>query len=260
MIQLGPRSDRTLASQRVISLASRPSIACRQRLRAPWHGTQGSQLPVAVRVSAGCDPVPRTTTGCERTHARRRPAQVSTCSCRVALSYTSLLPRPVKASRAAHCGYVRTQQEMRSPTLPDTSSTRISITASVDGRLANHLRHAVTKSSSAPLDRNGNALRISAVVSACRLIEKRFPEPVTLSDLSRHCGVAERTLEYGFKQVYDTTPLAFARNQRLTRSRMALLRAAASVLRSVRLRGLSDLRTWASTRATIAGFSVRPHP
>ena len=97
----------------------------------------------------------------------------------------------------------------------------------VDARLVNHLRHAVTKSST-PLDRNGNTLRISAVVSACRLIEKRFPEPVTLSDLSRHCGVAERTLEYGFKQVYGTTPLAFVRNQRLTRSRMALLRAKAS--------------------------------
>ena len=47
--------------------------------------------------------------------------------------------------------------------------------------------------------------------------------PITLSDLSRHCGVAERTLEYGFRQVYGTTPLAFIRSQRLTRSRMALL-------------------------------------
>ena len=97
----------------------------------------------------------------------------------------------------------------------------------INGTLAKHLRHAVTTSSSTPLDSNGNALRVSAVVSACRLIEKRFPEPPTLSDLSRHCGVAERTLEYGFKQVYDTTPLTFARNQRLTRSRTALLRAAA---------------------------------
>ncbi len=98
----------------------------------------------------------------------------------------------------------------------------------INGTLAKHLRHAVTTSSSTPLDRNGNTLRISAVVSACRLIEKRFPESVTLSDLSRHCGVAERTLEYGFKQAYGTTPLAFVRNQRLTRSRMALLRAKAS--------------------------------
>ena len=71
-------------------------------------------------------------------------------------------------------------------------------------------------------------LRVSAVVSACRLVDKRFPAPVTLTELSRHCGVAQRTLEYGFRQVYDTTPLAFIRSQRLTRNRMALLGARAS--------------------------------
>ena len=70
-------------------------------------------------------------------------------------------------------------------------------------------------------------LRVSAVVSACRLVDKQFPAPVTLTELSRHCGVAQRTLEYGFRQVYDTTPLAFIRSQRLTRNRMALLGARA---------------------------------
>ena len=63
---------------------------------------------------------------------------------------------------------------------------------------------------------------------ACRLLNKRFPSPVTLTELSRHCGVAQRTLEYAFRQVYDTTPLAFIRSQRLTRNRMALLGARAS--------------------------------
>ena len=71
-------------------------------------------------------------------------------------------------------------------------------------------------------------LRVSAVVSACRLVDKRFPAPVTLTELSRHCGVAQRTLEYAFRHVYDTTPLAFIRSQRLTRNRMALLSARAS--------------------------------
>lgn len=71
-------------------------------------------------------------------------------------------------------------------------------------------------------------LRVSAVVSACRLVNKRFPSPVTLTELSRHCGVAQRTLEYAFRQVYDTTPLAFIRSQRLTRNRMALFSARAS--------------------------------
>jgi AraC-like DNA-binding protein len=59
-------------------------------------------------------------------------------------------------------------------------------------------------------------------------VDKRFPSPVALTELCRHCGVAQRTLEYAFRHVYDTTPLAFIRSQRLTRNRMALLSARAS--------------------------------
>ena len=51
------------------------------------------------------------------------------------------------------------------------------------------------------------------------------PQLLTLEELSRDSGVGERTLEYGFREVYGTTPLNFARSLRLTRSRMALLRA-----------------------------------
>ena len=68
-------------------------------------------------------------------------------------------------------------------------------------------------------------LRVSAVVSACRVVDTRFPAPVSLTEMSQHSGVAERTLEYGFRQVYDTTPLAFIRSQRLSRNRLALLAA-----------------------------------
>ena len=67
--------------------------------------------------------------------------------------------------------------------------------------------------------------RVSAVMSACRLIEREFPAALTLNELSRSSGVGERTLEYGFREVYGTTPLNFVRSLRLTRSRMALLRA-----------------------------------
>ncbi len=103
--------------------------------------------------------------------------------------------------------------------------------------LATHVRRVVTTSR---IVRVGTAdpLRVSAVVSACRLVERRLPAPITLTDLSRHCGVAERTLEYGFQQVYDTTPLAFVRSQRLTRSRTALLHAAASTSISETARAL----------------------
>jgi AraC-like DNA-binding protein len=92
----------------------------------------------------------------------------------------------------------------------------------IDRSLASHLRHALTMSRILEID-GAASTRVSAVVSACQLVDRTFPAPITLSDLSRHCGVAERTLEYGFRQVYGTTPLTFIRSQRLTRSRMALL-------------------------------------
>ena len=60
-------------------------------------------------------------------------------------------------------------------------------------------------------------------MTACRYIESKFPAALTLRDLSRRSGRGERTLEYGFREVCDTTPMAFVRSLRLTRSRMALL-------------------------------------
>ena len=104
--------------------------------------------------------------------------------------------------------------------------------------------------SSVLLYEDGNAtpqvldeLRVSAVVSACRLADKRFPAPVTMTELCRHCGVAQRTLEYAFRQVYDTTPLAFIRSQRLTRNRMALLgaRATTSISDTARACGFTHM-------------------
>jgi methylphosphotriester-DNA--protein-cysteine methyltransferase len=95
----------------------------------------------------------------------------------------------------------------------------------MDSSLAEHLRHLMTLSKTLRTDQGAGTLRVSAVVSACRLVERRFPAALMLSDLAKHCRVAERTLEYGFRQVYGTTPLAFIRSQRLARSRSALLSA-----------------------------------
>jgi AraC-like DNA-binding protein len=87
--------------------------------------------------------------------------------------------------------------------------------------LAGRIREAVAASQAFPVTR----ARFSAVMSACELIDRQFPAAPTVSELSQHSGVGVRTLEYGFRQVYGTTPLAFARALRLTRSRMSLLHA-----------------------------------
>jgi AraC-like DNA-binding protein len=117
----------------------------------------------------------------------------------------------------------------------------------LDADIAVELRQAAATGHNLRLDRVARTQGISAVVTACQVIERRFPAPITLSELSRHCGVSERTLEYGFKQVYGTTPMAFIRSQRLTRSRTALLRSAArtSISATARAYGFTHMGQYA---------------
>lgn len=105
--------------------------------------------------------------------------------------------------------------------------SRESIRGDFDDTLDDELRHAGATARPLHLERIARTQAISAVVAACQIIDKRFPAAITLSELARRCQVSQRTLEYGFKQVYGTTPMAFIRSQRLTRNRSALLRAAA---------------------------------
>jgi len=90
-----------------------------------------------------------------------------------------------------------------------------------DTPLAGQLRDAVASSKAMSIANS----RVSAVMSASRLIERHLPSALSLDELSRHCGVSARTLQHGFREVYGTTPRSFARSLRLTRSRMALQRA-----------------------------------
>jgi len=113
----------------------------------------------------------------------------------------------------------------------------------VDASLARQLRDAVKAAGIVEVDPSVRTQGIAAVAVACRVIERRLPEPIKLGDLCRACEVSARTLEYGFRQVYDTTPIAFIRSQRLTRSRSALLRAAshASISATARACGFTHM-------------------
>lgn len=226
VIQLGPRSDRTLTS----------SVSCRSHRVLRLHADSAFVLRGTVHKHQSC-----LLLSASRQAAIRFLGQPLGANELMFAGAGASLDLFVPSGAVLHILVAETREGISRRALricQDTTADEVALLTryikhpdqhhgEINGTLAKHLRHAVTESSSTRLDGNGNALRVSAVVSACRLIEKRFPEPPTLSELSRHCGVAERTLEYGFKQVYDTTPLTFARNQRLTRSRMALLRAAA---------------------------------
>lgn len=67
--------------------------------------------------------------------------------------------------------------------------------------------------------------RAVAVACACRFIDSYLGKPIGLAELCAHCDVGVRTLEYGFRQFYDATPIGFIKSQRLSRTRTALARA-----------------------------------
>jgi AraC family ethanolamine operon transcriptional activator len=96
----------------------------------------------------------------------------------------------------------------------------------IDEALALQVRNALETSAPTP-ETSMRTQRAAAVACACRYIDSYLSKPLALAGLCAHCGVGVRTLEYGFRQFYDTTPISFIKSQRLTRTRFALARAGA---------------------------------
>ena len=100
-------------------------------------------------------------------------------------------------------------------------------TGEVESALDDELERVSGSACVLQLERLVRTQAVSAVLTACQIVEKQFPTPITLRELAQRCRVSQRTLEYGFRQVYETTPTSFIRSQRLSRNRTELLRAAA---------------------------------
>jgi transcriptional regulator GlxA family with amidase domain len=96
---------------------------------------------------------------------------------------------------------------------------------SFDAALTEEIQLVVEASTILPPRAGTRGLRATAVVRACRFVNSHLAKPISLADLCRHCGVGTRTLEYGFRQFYDTTPIRFIKHLRLSRTRSALLRS-----------------------------------
>lgn len=54
-------------------------------------------------------------------------------------------------------------------------------------------------------------------------IEAHFSEPLSLADIAAHAGVSARSLQNGFRDFRNTTPMAFLRSLRLQRVHQAML-------------------------------------
>lgn len=64
-----------------------------------------------------------------------------------------------------------------------------------------------------------------AVRRAIEYIEEHLAEPIELADLARHVGRSPRSIQAGFRQDLDTTPISYIRDRRLDRVRAALMQA-----------------------------------
>ena len=100
--------------------------------------------------------------------------------------------------------------------------------------------------------------RPTAVECACNFIGSRLRKPIGLDDLCAHCGVGVRTLEYGFRQFYDATPIGFIKSQRLTRTHRLLMKAckqAISISEVARSLGFTHMGQYAQDYRLLFGES-----
>jgi AraC family ethanolamine operon transcriptional activator len=127
----------------------------------------------------------------------------------------------------------------------------------IDDALAEQVRKAL-ETSVPTAETSMRTQRAAAVACACRFIDSYLGKPIGLAELCAHCGVGVRTLEYGFRQFYDATPIGFIKSQRLTRTHTALARAGAqpmSISATARRLGFTHMGQYAQDYRSLFGES-----
>lgn len=66
----------------------------------------------------------------------------------------------------------------------------------------------------------------AAVTRSIEYIERHLAEPISLADIAGYVRMSPRSIQVGFREDLDTTPIAFLRDRRLDAVRRALLAAA----------------------------------
>jgi AraC family ethanolamine operon transcriptional activator len=128
---------------------------------------------------------------------------------------------------------------------------------SLDDALALQVRKVLETSVPTP-ETSMRTQRAAAVARACRFIDSYLGRPIGLAELCARCEVGVRTLEYGFRQFYDTTPIGFIKSQRLSRTRAALARAGAqpvSISAIARRMGFTHMGQYAQDYRSLFGES-----
>ena len=71
-------------------------------------------------------------------------------------------------------------------------------------------------------DKSCPSLRSTAVKRAVEYIHTHFARDLTVTELCTVTGVSERTLQYAFGEIYDSSPQNYLKNYRLEQARMLL--------------------------------------
>jgi AraC-like DNA-binding protein len=71
-------------------------------------------------------------------------------------------------------------------------------------------------------DKSYPSLRSAAVKRAVEYIHTHFARDLTVTELCTVAGVSERTLQYAFGDIYDSSPQNYLKNYRLERARRLL--------------------------------------
>ena len=140
----------------------------------------------------------------------------------------------------------------------DADSSPQSSAHDIDEALIREVRVALETSEALVSEASARSLRAWAVARACRYIDSRLQKPMSLADLSRHCGVGIRTLEYSFRQFYDTTPIGFIKSQRLTRTHVRLAQpgaAATSISKIAKRTGFTHMGQFCQDYRALFGES-----
>jgi AraC family transcriptional regulator, ethanolamine operon transcriptional activator len=127
----------------------------------------------------------------------------------------------------------------------------------IDEALAAQVRR-VLETSAPTAETSMRTQRAAAVACACRFVDSYLGKPIGLAELCAHCGVGVRTLEYGFRQFYDATPIGFIKSQRLSRTRTALARAGTqpmSISATARRLGFTHMGQYAQDYRSLFGES-----
>jgi transcriptional regulator GlxA family with amidase domain len=159
---------------------------------------------------------------------------------------------------STHCDYVSKLVNSVESVMDSVTATDQPPAQALQETLIREASDAIQASSVLPAQAGTQSLRAAAVARACRLIDAKLAKAITLTHLSQYCGVGVRTLEYGFRQFYDITPIGFIKSQRLTRTHTALSRVptqASSINEVARSLGFTHMGQYAKDYRELFGES-----